>query len=227
MRRSEINSIILDAQAFLAEHRFVLPPFASWTPASWGEAARDSAMLRRLRLGWDVTDFGSGRFADIGLLLFTLRNGDVADAGDPRCYAEKIMVVRERQVTPWHFHWMKAEDIINRGGGELIVDLAWATDDETGLADRPVEVFCDGLPRRVPARGSIVLHPGESITLPPRLYHQFHGAAGRGTVLVGEVSRTNDDTADNRFLDSPGRFPQILEDEPPYRLLCHEYPEAG
>ena len=36
----------------------------------------------------------------------------------------------------------------------------------------------------------------------------------------------NDDNTDNRFYEPLGRFPEIEEDEPPYRLLCTEYPAA-
>jgi D-lyxose ketol-isomerase len=67
------------------------------------------------------------------------------------------------------------------------------------------------------------LEPGESITLPARLYHKFWGQKGLGPVLVGEVSRVNDDFCDNRFYDPVGRFPEIEEDEPPFRLLCGDY----
>ena len=49
---------------------------------------------------------------------------------------------------------------------------------------------------------------------------------GTGDVLIGEVSMCNDDNTDNRFYESVGRFPEIEEDEPPYRLLCNEYPAA-
>lgn len=224
MRRSQINALIKDAEAFFAEHRFALPPFARWTPEEWQEKGSEADEVRQKQLGWDLTDFGSGDFDKIGLLLVTIRNGDAESPGATRNYAEKIMIVRENQVTPWHFHWSKAEDIINRGGGNLVVELARATDDEGGLADRDVEVSCDGVVRRVPARGRIVLEPGESITLLPRVYHTFRGQAGRGRVLVGEVSRTNDDSADNRFLEPRGRFPAIEEDATPYRLLCNEYP---
>ena len=45
-------------------------------------------------------------------------------------------------------------------------------------------------------------------------------------MLVGEVSSCNDDVADNRFFEPIGRFPAVEEDEPPYRLLCTEYPPA-
>ena len=36
----------------------------------------------------------------------------------------------------------------------------------------------------------------------------------------------NDDVKDNRFYENVGRFPEIEEDEEPYRLLCFEYPDA-
>ena len=39
-------------------------------------------------------------------------------------------------------------------------------------------------------------------------------------------SARNDDNTDNRFYEKMGRFPEIEEDEPPYRLLCNEYPAA-
>ena len=47
---------------------------------------------------------------------------------------------------------------------------------------------------------------------------------GTGNVLIGEVSQCNDDNTDNRFYEKIGRFPEIEEDEAPYRLLCNEYP---
>jgi D-lyxose ketol-isomerase len=227
MKRSEVNGLIKDAEAFFAEHRFLLPPFARWTPADWGERGPEADEIREKQLGWDLTDFGSGDFHKVGLLLVTIRNGDSRDPDADKNYAEKIMIVREGQVTPWHFHWSKAEDIINRGGGNLVIELAQATEDEAGLSDRDVEVSCDGVVRRVPSGGRIVLTPGESITLLPRVFHTFYGEPGTASVLVGEVSRTNDDKTDNRFLEPIGRFPDIEEDEAPYLLLCHEYPPAG
>ena len=67
----------------------------------------------------------------------------------------------------------------------------------------------------------MVLGPGESITLPQRLYHEFSGVGSR--VLVGEVSTVNDDRRDNHFHKPVGRFPEIEEDEPPLYPLCGEY----
>jgi D-lyxose ketol-isomerase len=223
VKRSEINRRIREAEEFFKACQFRLPLFAGWTPEQWRAAGSEADEIRERRLGWDLTDFGSNDFDRTGLLLVTIRNGDPADPRS-KSYCEKVMIVGEKQVTPWHFHWQKTEDIINRGGGELVIDLARATEDESGLSEADVEVVCDGVRRTVPARGRVVLSPGESITLTPYLYHTFKGEAGKGAVLVGEVSAVNDDAADNRFLEPIGRFPEIEEDEPPYRFLCNEYP---
>lgn len=47
-----------------------------------------------------------------------------------------------------------------------------------------------------------------------------------GPVLLGEVSMCNDDENDNRFYEELGCFPEVEEDEPPYQLLCTEYPRG-
>lgn len=222
MKRSEINRTLDAAVAFLEERRFHLPPFAFWSVDEWrrrGEGARE---LVERGLGWDITDFGLGDFDAKGLTLFSLRNGEAgADpAGPAKSYAEKILIVEVGQVTPMHFHWHKMEDIINRGGGELVVQLYNSTFDER-LADSEVRVRVDGIERRLPAGGELVLAPGESVTLVPRLYHAFWGRGER--VLVGEVSKVNDDARDNRFADPIGRFPEIEEDEAPRYLLVGDY----
>ena len=225
MKRSEINRHIEAAAAFIAAHGFRLPPFAFWSPEDWKRTGHESDEIRSRRLGWDVTDFGSGDFARVGLLLFTLRNGRVDDPANRKTYAEKIMVVAPGQVTPFHFHGKKTEDIINRGAGELVVELFNSTPDGQ-FADTPVVVSCDGVAQHVPAGGTVTLQAGQSITLTPYLYHQFQARVGAGTALIGEVSSVNDDAADNRFHAAAGRFPAIEEDQPPHRLLCQEYPPA-
>lgn len=226
MKRSEINSIIIDAIRFFEERRFKLPPFGHWTPTEWKSKGHEADEIRRNMLGWDLTDFGSGDFRKCGLTLFTVRNGNLAEKNNVKTYCEKIMIVEEGQVTPMHFHWSKTEDIINRGGGNLVVHLHNA-DEEDELAVTAVRVSTDGVVRTVPAGGKIVLYPGESITLTPRLYHTFWAEEGKGKTLVGEVSTVNDDAGDNRFYEPIGRFPAIEEDEAPKHLLCSEYPKAA
>lgn len=224
MKRSEINRYIMEAHSFFAEHQFILPPYADWNPAEWLNRSSDVNEFHASRLGWDVTDFNSGRFESLGLTLFTLRNGSLAGGSTSKVYAEKIMLVRQNQVTPFHFHAQKTEDIINRGGkstGRLAVQLYNSTNDG-GFAQNPVFAICDGVRREVEAGGTIILGPGESITLTPYLYHQFYGVDGHA--LVGEVSSCNDDETDNYFKEPLPRYPELVEDEPPHRLLCIEYP---
>lgn len=224
MKRSEMNRYIAEARSFFAENHFVLPPYADWTPEEWRERGSEADGIRASRLGWDVTDFNSGRFESIGLTLFTLRNGSLAGGSTSKVYAEKIMFVRQNQVTPFHYHAQKTEDIINRGGkgtGRLAVQLYNSTKDG-GFAQSPVSAVCDGVRREMEAGGTIVLGPGESITLTPYLYHQFYAVDGHG--LIGEVSSFNDDDTDNYFKEPLPRYPTLAEDEPPFRLLCTEYP---
>lgn len=224
MKRSEINVHIREAIDLFSSLHFHLPPFAYHTPEYWQTAGSEADEIRDNQLGWDVTDYGLGNFQETGLLLFTIRNGNFARKDDyPKGYAEKIMVVRENQVTPWHYHWNKREDIINRGGGELVLELFLA-DENNGLSDQAFSVSIDGVRRDMKPGATVVLHPGESICLEPYVYHTFYGRAGYGTVMVGEVSDVNDDANDNCFLDKLGRFPEILENEPPLHLLCTEYP---
>ena len=225
MKRSEINAIIKEFEGMLAEYRFALPPFLSFTPEEWAEKGHEYDEIRDNALGWDITDYGEGDYAKKGLALITIRNGNVHNPKYTKTYAEKIMMIREGQISPNHFHWNKMEDIINRGGGNVVFRLWNATPDEK-LADTDMEICQDGRRYYVPAGSEIVLHPGESLSLYPYYYHEFTIQPGSGTTLVGEVSMCNDDNTDNRFYEPLGRFPTIEEDEPPYRLLCNEYPAA-
>ncbi len=226
MKRSTINRLITEAKELFAQYSFKLPPFAFWSPQTWLKKGHEADEIRDNALGWDVTDFGKGDFPNCGLLLFTLRNGNFQHPERyPKGYAEKVMVVKEKQVTPLHFHWKKQEDIINRGGGDLVVQVYKSTPDKL-LCEEPFSVSIDGVRKDCSAGETIVLKSGESICLDPYVYHTFFAAEGKGAVIVGEISAVNDDVNDNCFLESVGRFPVIEEDEEPLHLLCNEYPPA-
>lgn len=225
MKRSEINAVIKRFEKLLEEHRFELPPFCKWTPEEWQTKGHEYDEIRDNMLGWDVTDYGMGDFGHLGLALITIRNGNVHNPKYTKTYAEKIIMCDSGQVSPMHFHWHKMEDIINRGGNDIHFTLYNATEDEQ-LADTPVKIFSDGRCYTVPAGETVVLKPGQSLSLYPYYYHEFVIPEG-GPVLIGEVSMCNDDNTDNRFFNPLGRFPTIEEDEPPYRLLCNEYPKAA
>ncbi|MFV0439660.1 MAG: D-lyxose/D-mannose family sugar isomerase [Desulfopila sp.] len=227
MKRSEINRYIEEAKRLFASISFKLPPFAYWSPADWAMVGHQADEIRDNGLGWDLTDYGEGDFDRTGLLLFTIRNGNYSRQDTyPKGYAEKIMIVQENQVCPMHFHWQKREDIINRGGGNLVLEL-YLADEAEQLSEMAFTVAIDGVRRQCIAGQRVTLQPGESICLTPFLYHRFYGEPGYGPVIVGEVSDVNDDNHDNRFLHTLRRFPKIEEDEPPLHYLCNEYPVAG
>ena len=183
-------------------------------------------------LGWDVTDFGSGDFEHIGRTLFTLRNGRHDDPRYPKSYAEKFILDPEGQRAPAHFHRSKREDIINRGGGFIVLELT-ASDPEGNPAGGTLQVAIDGVAKTIASGSRVKLNPGESICLAPRTIHQFWGEGGNGMVIdgvmygvSGEVSSVCDDRSDNVFVFGGNRFPELEEDEPRRYYLCQEYPAA-
>ena len=223
MKRSRINEIIREADAFIRSFGYILPPFAYWSPQEMQQQRAQSAGIFDARLGWDITDYGQGKFDELGLFLFTVRNGRFDDMkkGVGMLYAEKIMISRKDQLSPMHRHVIKAEDIINRGGGKLVLELFMP--DAEGKIDPRAEVSVpvDGTIRKLEAGGLLKLEPGESVTLLPGVWHAFWSEGG--DVLIGEVSTVNDDLTDNIFRDPIGRFSQIEEDVEPLHLLVSDY----
>ena len=226
VKRSEINRVIKEMETLIEKFNFSLPPFCFWTPEEWLHKNHEYDEIRDNMLGWDITDFGLGDFDKCGFALITLRNGNQHNPKYKKNYAEKLLMLRDGQTAPRHFHWKKSEDIINRGGGTLCIGVYNGAPDGS-LEQTEVLVNSDGRSYYVKPGTKILLQAGQSITLRPYQYHDFSVVAGSGTVLIGEVSQCNDDTTDNRFYENIGRFPKIEEDEKPYRLLCNEYPSAG
>ena len=209
------------------KYSFSLPPFCSFTPDDWETKGNEYDETRNCMLGWDITDYGLGDFDKVGLSLITLRNGCRLNAEKyPKVYAEKLLYLKQGQYSPNHFHYFKSEDIINRGGGNVIIRVYNSLKDESIDYEGDVLVHSDGREYMVPAGTDIYLTPGQSITITPYMYHDFNVEKGTGAVLLGEVSQCNDDNTDNHFNPPVGRFPKIEEDEKPYRLLCTEYPNT-
>ncbi|SHF75364.1 hypothetical protein SAMN05444273_11161 [Litoreibacter ascidiaceicola] len=223
MKRSRINEILATSDEMIRSFGFVLPPFAYWSPDEFKHKSNTARHVIDSRCGWDITDYGAGRFEEMGLFLFTLRNGLLADlrSGGGMCYAEKLLISRQDQLSPMHTHVIKAEDIINRGGATLTIEL-YGSDDDGGFAENQGgTVWCDGIRRDYAAGEKLRLAPGESITLRPGDWHAFWGEGG--DVLVGEVSTVNDDETDNVFREPIGRFATIDEDVDPRHLLVSDY----
>ncbi|MBQ1505083.1 MAG: D-lyxose/D-mannose family sugar isomerase [Oscillospiraceae bacterium] len=223
MKRSELNRAIRDCIALVEGRGLSFPEFAKWTPDDWRKIGEDQREIVDNMLGWDVSDFG-GNFAETGLLIFTFRNGNFNNKTlYPKPYAEKLLLVGDGQTLPFHFHWSKMEDIINRGGGDLEITVYNSLPDGELDRENDVHLTLDGRKVSVPAGGKVVLKPGASITLLPGQYHQWIGVPGTGPVMLFEVSSTNDDTVDNRFYSASSRIPEIEEDEAPEYLIFNDY----
>ena len=223
MKRSRINDIISQSDDMMRQFGFTLPPFAYWTPDEFKARKDDAQKVIEARCGWDITDYGVGDFDKMGLFLFTLRNGSLVDLkrGGGMCYAEKLLISKQDQLSPMHTHVLKAEDIINRGGATLVFELYGSDEDGNFDETKGGTVFCDGIKREFTAGEKLQLAPGESVTLMPGDWHAFWGDGG--DVLIGEVSTVNDDETDNIFREPIGRFAKIEEDVGPSHLLVSDY----
>lgn len=223
MKRSEVNAAIEWAIGVLEKYQFKLPRFAYWSMEEWEQHKNEIGTLREVMMGWDITDFGSGDFEKIGAVLFTIRNGkpNKPEVGSP--YAEKILLFKEGQRLPIHYHVEKTEDIINRGGGNM--EVRFYNSKEDGSVDEvsDVEYYSDGFRCVAKAGEPVIITTGNSIRLTPYVNHTFGARKGDGALICGEVSKINDDTSDNYFAEPTARFADIEEDEPVRYPLCNEY----
>ena len=104
MKRSEINACIKDMERLIKENGFQLPPFCHWTPQEWQDKGHEYDEIRDNMLGWDITDYGLGDWSKVGFALITLRNGNQNDPKYKKVYAEKLLMLKEGQHSPMHFH---------------------------------------------------------------------------------------------------------------------------
>ena len=225
MKRSEINHAIKWAEQLCATHHITLPDFARYDadPAIFADPKR--VHLKKTMLGWDVSDFGSGDFSKVGAVLFTVRNGSVHEPEIGTPYAEKYIFLKEgnEQEIPLHYHIQKTEDIINRAGGIFCCQVAACGEDGKPDFTKPVTVRRDGELYEARPGEIIEISVGNSITLEPFVFHRFFAKTGTADLLIGEVSKINDDNIDNVFAYPQERFCAVEEDEPRYRLLVNEY----
>ena len=222
MKRSEINAEFAWAKSLLKKNNIRLPDRAYWTMDEWRAHKAEIETIAKTTVGWDITDYGTGKYFEIGAVLYTLRNGKQDDPSVGVPYCEKYILMRDGQRLPKHYHVFKTEDIINRAGGVLEVML-WNTDAEGKELATDVTVFMDGIRRTFKAGERIRVMQGNSITLTPHIAHIFGPEPGSGDIVVGEVSKVNDDTTDNYFMEPTSFFAKIEEDVPAEHPLTNEY----
>jgi D-lyxose ketol-isomerase len=200
-------------RAMCEKHGVRLPPFALWSEAQYGADLAAGRRIAERGLGWNVVEFKPGAFATDGLCLFTLRMGDWRQLhnGRGRLYAEKVLFAEDGQRTPHHYHIVKTEDVINRGGARFVVELAKVDRAGAPLKER-FRVVKDVTTLDLGPGDQVRLEPGESLILEPFVAHAFW--AEGGPTLGGEVSLANDDGTDNYFLPPLEPFTPIEEDHP-------------
>ena len=213
MLRSFIDSRVEAMLELCTRHSFTLPPFALWSAGKFRAERESAERIVRSGLGWNVVEFQPGAYRSDGLTIFTTRMGDWRDLskGSGRLYGEKAMMAEDGQRTPHHYHVVKTEDILNRGGARFVVELFKV--DQTGRRlDEKLRVLKDATMIDLAPGGRVTLEPGESLVLEPYVAHAFW--AEGGAVLAGEVSLVNDDSTDNYFLPVPPPPAPIEEDAP-------------
>lgn len=223
MKRSEINRELKWAKKLIKENNIKLPPFGYWKMNEWKKNIDKIDTIRKVMLGWDITDYGEGDFEKLGAVLFTIRNGSLEDESIGTPYAEKLILLKEGQKLPNHYHASKTEDIINRGGGILAIKLYNSNEDGSVDYESEVSIEMDGIKYTVNAGEEVLIEPGCSITLRPFQYHLFWAKEGKGDLVIGEVSSINDDLTDNYNAREISRFSEVIEDEEILHPLCNEY----
>jgi D-lyxose ketol-isomerase len=222
MKRSLVNAAIAYAKELLEKNNFRLPDFGYWTLEEWKKHRDEIDVIEKLMLGWDLTDHGMNRFDEIGCTLFTIRNGLLHDPSVGVPYAEKLLIFKDGQRLPTHYHGYKTEDIINRAGGAMFIKLYNTKDGKA--VDTPVEVYQDGIKHTYMPGEEIFIYPGNSITITPGIAHTFGIKPGCGDLICGEVSKVNDDKVDNFHIEiEPKQYADIEEDEAVIHPLCNEY----
>jgi D-lyxose ketol-isomerase len=217
MKRSLIDARIETMLAFCERCGVRLPPFALWGEEDFRADPTAAARILDGGLGWNIVEFQPGQFAEAGLSVFTLRMGDWRQLshGRGRLYAEKALLAESGQRTPHHYHIVKTEDIVNRGGAKFVVELVKVDRAGAPLNER-FRVLKDVKTLELKPGARVTLEPGESLTLDPFVAHAFW--AEGGATLAGEVSLVNDDRTDNYFLP-PLPAPAPIEEDAPRRFI--------
>jgi len=239
VKRSEINASILLARDFFGAYRFKLPKWAAWSAINWDYSGEEMQAIKDCQLGWDVTDFGLGDFTRQGMTFFMLRNGDPSRKPVPensedlpaetskglgRDYSEKIMLGQMNQTLPFIALKKRAHDLINRGGGDLVVQVHRSTPEHDLDEESRVPIQVNGIAYNIKAGGIVRLVPGDGLTLLPGIFHKYW--TEKAGCIVGNISTTCNEAEDYLFLDPQSRrFPEIEPDESPIHLLHYEYPD--
>ena len=96
MKRSAVNWAIAWAKDYLHKNNIHLPEYAYWPLETWKANAGKLDTVRKVMLGWDITDYGLNDFEHIGSVLYTVRNGSINDKSVGVPFCEKYIVMTRR-----------------------------------------------------------------------------------------------------------------------------------
>lgn len=231
MKRSEIDSAIERAINSAKKFGVALPVWIEWHPHQFEKNADG---IKHQKLGWKVVDFGVGDFEHCGLVILVICSPLVDEHGEPltkpsnignheyplTSFSRKYLFVQAGQTEPHHFHRQKArKEVSVLAGAPVRFELAWAENDTT-LSDRNVDVAVDGIWHHIPAGGSVMVNPGETITLPGNLSHIISVAEGGPDTIMMETSTANNDRSDNIFPFMTPTSKSVIDDvSARYQLL--------
>ena len=95
------------------------------------------------------------------------------------------------QISPMLTHIVQAEDIINRGGADRIIEVYGSDEDGNFSSKNGSTIYRDGILTEFAPGEKLRLSSSESVTLMSGDWHAFW--VDKGDVLIGEVSTVNDD----------------------------------
>ncbi len=223
MKRSEIDTAIERAISNAKNLGVALPAWSDWHPQQFEKNADG---IRHQKLGWKVVDFGMKDFENCGLVILALCSSLVDETGEPltkvahlgeydypvTSFSRKYLFVQAGQTEPHHFHRQKArKEVSVIAGAPVRFELAWAENDTT-LSNQDVNVAVDGIWHQLPAGGSLMVNPGETITLPGNLSHIISVAEGGPDTIMMETSTANNDRRDNIFPFMTPTSTSVIED---------------
>ena len=213
MKRSFIEARIEAMLAACQRHGLPLPPFALWREDEYRANPDAARRIATSGLGWNIVEFRPALSAARGSACSPCAwaTGANFSKGRGRFYAEKALYAEDGQRAPPHYHVVKTEDIVNRGGARFVIELFKVDRAGAPIKER-FRVVKDVTMLDLGPGDRITLEPGESATLEPFVAHSFW--AEGGATLAAEVSLVNDDASDNYFVPALPPFAPIEEDRP-------------
>ena len=132
MKRSAVNPGHRWAKDYLHKNNIHLPEYAYWPLETWKANVDKLDTVRKVMLGWDITDYGLNDFEHIGSVRSPCATAASTTKTSACPSAEKYIIMRDGQRLTNHYHVAKTEDIINPAPAACLRLYLWNVDPATG-----------------------------------------------------------------------------------------------